>query len=302
MSKAPIALFVYNRPSHTRLTVEALIRNEGASDTDLYIFSDGPRNELAVEDVFATRKFINDLNGFKNVTIIECEHNKGLSNSIIDGVTHVISKHERVIVLEDDLVTSPFFLDYMNTALDLYKDDDRVGNIHGWVFPIKNRLPETFFRRGADCWGWATWQRAWKLFEKDGSTLLTELSNKRLLQKFDLNGSCRLSEMLKQQILGNNDSWAIRWHAKMFLLDKLCLYPGKSLIQNIGTDGSGRHGAMNNTFDVDLSSDRIVAKDIPIEECSFARKEIIRFYRSRRKKVFLRIFTAIYNTLKVKLN
>src|SRR5260370_30670471 len=121
----------------------------------------------------------------------------------------VLSQHERVIVLEDDIVVSPFFLSYMNGALSLYEDEPRVASIHAYVYPIKEPLPETFFLRGADCWGWATWRRGWELFNSDGRYLLSELRRRGLTQQFDLHGAYRSRKMLKPQIAGANDSLAV---------------------------------------------------------------------------------------------
>jgi len=175
MTQAPIALFVYNRPWHTQKTIEALKKNELADSSELIIFSDGPRNEQAKDKVLEVRNFIKTIIGFKNVKIIEREKNFGLANSIIAGVTEIINEYGKIIVLEDDLVTSPFFLMYMNNALNVYENDDMVASIHAYVYPIKDSLPETFFIRGVDCQGWGTWKRGWKIFEPDGQKLLSEI-------------------------------------------------------------------------------------------------------------------------------
>ncbi|HRU00618.1 MAG TPA: glycosyltransferase, partial [Victivallales bacterium] len=195
MKLAPIALFVYNRPWHTRQTVTALQNNELAAESELVVFSDGPKveknkektknNEEKVKEV---RDYIKSINGFKTVKIIERTQNLGLANSIISGVTEIVNQYGKIIVLEDDLVTSPHFLRFMNEALDLYEKEEDVISIHGYVYPIPD-LPETFFLKGADCWGWATWKRGWDLFEPDGKKLLRELKEKKLLKRFDFNGT-----------------------------------------------------------------------------------------------------------------
>ena len=145
MTYAPIALFTYNRADHTRQAVESLLRNSEAKDTDLFIFSDGPKNEKAAEGVKANREFIRTITGFKSITIIEREKNWGLANSLIAGITDVINKYGRVIVVEDDLTLSPFFLRFMNEALEKYKDDDRVSSISAYVYPSENEYPINFF-------------------------------------------------------------------------------------------------------------------------------------------------------------
>lgn len=238
---APIALFVYNRVDHTRRTVEALRRNPEASASELVVFCDGAKDEKSRATVADVRAFVRTIVGFKSVKVVEREQNLGLARSIIGGVTDTLKDAETVIVLEDDLVTSPFFLKYMNEALRLYRDDDRVASIHGYVYPITAPLPETFFLRGADCWGWATWRRGWALFRSDGAQLLRELDERGLARSFDLDGAYGNRRMLENQVRGKNNSWAIRWHASAYLANKLTLYPGRSLVVNIGTDDSGTH-------------------------------------------------------------
>src|SRR5437879_5375115 len=182
---APIALFAYRRLDHARRTIEALLANAEAASSDLIIFADAASTEAAEHEVAAVRRYLRGVSGFASVTIVERERNLGLANSIIAGVTEVIQENDRVIVVEDDVVTSPFFLRYMNEALEYYKDDERVASIHGYVYPIKQSLPESFFLRGADCWGWATWRRGWGLFNPDGRYLLSELHRRGLAEEFD---------------------------------------------------------------------------------------------------------------------
>ena len=172
MKLAPIVIFTYNRPWHTQQTVEALLKNEYASESDLIIFSDAPKNEAAKKGVEETRSYIRNITGFKSLRIIERDRNFGLANNIIDGVTSIVNEFGRIIVLEDDLLTSPYFLKFMNEALSLYEDEERVISVHGYIYPIKKSLPDTFFIKGADCLGWGTWKRGWDLFNSNGSELL----------------------------------------------------------------------------------------------------------------------------------
>ena len=244
---APIILFTYNRIAHTRETLKALALNSLSQDSDLIIYSDAARQESDIESVAEVRRYIRDITGFKSVTIIEREINFGLAPSIIDGVTQVCIQYGKAIVLEDDIVTSPYFLKYMNDALNYYNDNKQVASIHGYVYPIED-LPETFFLRGADCWGWATWQDRWSLFEADGSKLLNQLKATNLINRFDFDGTYKYSQMLEDQIKGTNNSWAVRWHATAFLNNQYTLYPGKSLVENIGNDGSGTHCETTNIF------------------------------------------------------
>jgi GT2 family glycosyltransferase len=188
---APITLFVYNRLNHTRQTVEALLRNELAAESEFFVFSDGPRSETDREKVLAVRSYLKTINSFKKVAVIERDKNFGLAESIIAGVTEIVNRYGRIIVLEDDMVTSPYFLKYMNDALEIYKDEEKVISIHGYIYPVRDKLPETFFLRGADCWGWATWKRGWDLFDPDGRKLLEQLQKRNLTRTFDFEIRCK---------------------------------------------------------------------------------------------------------------
>ncbi|MCX6712806.1 MAG: glycosyltransferase [Candidatus Vogelbacteria bacterium] len=251
-SPAPIALFVYNRLDHTRRTVEALAKNQLAKESDLFIFSDAAKDKAGTVRVTQIRDYIKNISGFRSVTIVERPENWGLAHSITSGVTELVEKFDRVIVLEDDLVTSPHFLSFMNDGLELYADTDTVAEIHGYVYPVDG-LPETFFIKGADCWGWATWKRAWKYYEPDGVKLLTELKKRRLTREFDFDGNYPYTMMLENQIMKVNDSWAVRWYASCFLAGKLTLYPGRSLVVNIGMDDSGENSTGTKIYEVSLS-------------------------------------------------
>jgi len=237
---APIVLFTYNRPDHTRKTLEALAANEYANESELFIYSDGPKNQDAIEKVQAVRSLIKNIHGFKSVTIIERDKNWGLAESIIDGVTNIVNKYGKIIVLEDDIITSPYFLKYMNDGLDIYENEERVVCIHAHQYPISpNGLPATFFIKGADCQGWATWNSSWSIFEKDANKLLKYILDNNLQYEFDINGSYPYTQMLKRQIDNKVNSWAIRWYASAFINNKYTLYPNKSIIYNIGFDYSG---------------------------------------------------------------
>lgn len=245
---APIALFVYNRPWHTKQTLNALVKNPLADQSDLIIFSDGAKTKNHIASVQEVRRYVNNITGFKSIRVVESTVNKGLANSIISGVSSILESSETIIVLEDDMVTSPYFLTYMNKALQLYENDEQVISIHAYIYPVKQKLPETFFLKGADCWGWATWKRGWNLFNPDGKYLLDQLKKRKLTNEFDFNRTYAFTRMLKNQIKGINDSWAIRWYASAFLLNKLTLYPGESLIRNIGNDSSGTHSWQEERF------------------------------------------------------
>jgi hypothetical protein len=277
---APIALFVYNRPDHTQKTIEALSRNELAKQSKLIVFSDGPRDKKDSLYVGQVRDYISTVKGFKSVSLITNKINKGLADSIIAGVTKALSDYDRVIVLEDDMVTSPLFLRYMNNSLDLYENDEEVISIHGYTYPVKESLSDYFFLKGADCWGWATWGRGWKMFEADGKKLFDELKRRNLLEEFDFGCTYPYTKMLKKQIAGKNNSWAIRWYASAFINEKLTLYPGKSYVQNIGNDASGTHSRVTNQFEIDKLNVNLPSGKIEISEDIRARRIISAYFRS----------------------
>lgn len=286
---APIALFIYNRLRHTMRTVESLQGNDFSADSDLFIFSDGPRTEADNEKILAVRDYCRTITGFKKVTLIERHENLGLAGSIISGVSEIITSHGQAIILEDDMITSPFFLRFMNEALEFYKSEERVCSIVGYLFPVRTKLPETFFLSGADCWGWATWKRGWELFEPDGRKLLDSLRAQKLTYRFDLDGTYDYTKMLLDQIAGNNDSWAIRWYASVFLKDRLTLYPGRSLIRNIGTDASGTHGDASSALDTEISLQPVRVEKIPLEQNEHARNAIKAFLGSLKPSLTRRV-------------
>ncbi|MBI4995400.1 MAG: glycosyltransferase [Rhodocyclales bacterium] len=241
---APVALFVCNRPEHTRRTVEALAANREASATELFVFSDAAKSAAAAAAVNEVRAYVRGITGFARVSLIERETNLGLARSIIEGVSRLCEDYGRVIVLEDDLVTSPHFLAFMNRALDLWQDEARIMSVCGYMYPVD--LPEgdqSFLLPVAHSWGWATWRDRWAEFDADGAGLLARLRTSGRMDQFDAFGPHSYTKMLTDQIAGRNDSWFIRWLASGFLAGKLSLYPRQSLVRNIGIDGSGVHCA-----------------------------------------------------------
>lgn len=287
MELAPVILFTYNRLWHTQQTIEALKRNVLASDTNLYIFSDGGKDSASWKKVKEVREYIHSVSGFKKVELIERTENYGLAQNIIKGVSHIVNIYNKVIVVEDDIVTSCFFLKFMNTTLDLYNDQEDVISIHGYMYPVEKDPPSTFFLRGADCWGWATWKRGWKYFEPDGKLLLDELICKKLVYEFDFNGSYPYTQMLKDQINGKNDSWAIRWYASAFLSNKYTLYPGGSLVKNIGNDSSGTHSGKSNSYEVSLANISDWEYPREVNENRAAKELIVKYFKANLRTNFL---------------
>lgn len=305
MTLAPIILFAYRRPDHLRRTLDALLSSPEAGQSDLFVFCDGARVPEDEPGVAGVRQMIQNLTGFKSIHKTLRDDNRGLAKSIISGVTEVLKSHECAIVVEDDLVVSPGFLAFMNAALDFYRDEPKVGSVCGYFYPVGGTLPKTFFLREADCWGWATWRRGWAHFEADGKKLLGGIESRQLSRKFDVQGSYPYVQMLQDQIAGKNNSWAIRWQASLFLADKLTLYPGKSLVQNIGFDGSGEHCGATSVFQVEMSKAEIPLKSIPIVENLEVETKLAVYFRnlqrpattgllSRFKNRVFRVVRALY--------
>lgn len=245
---APVVLFVYNRYEHTKRTVEALAQNYLAKETLLYIFSDGPKSEKDFDSIYKVRGFLDSLgsikDNFKDVVIEHAPSNKGLANSVIYGVTKIIETHKKVIVLEDDLLVTPDFLNFMNDSLNFYYNEKSIWSISGFNIPIK--MPrsynhDVYLSLRSSSWGWATWIDRWNTITWEESDYLQYIKQKKKLKAFNLGGR-DLSRMLIAQINNEIDSWAVKWCFNQFLQKKYTIYPVKSKVNNIGTDGSGTHG------------------------------------------------------------
>jgi hypothetical protein len=276
---APILLFAYNRPDHVQRCIASLQANTLSADSDLFIFSDAARTTADTDNVKAVREMTRRVTGFRSVTITERQENWGLARSIIDGVTTLVKRYGRVIVVEDDLVVAPYFLQFMNDALETYKDEERIGHIQACDFTKNPSLPDMFLIKWTGSWGWATWERAWRFFEPDGRKLLHELEDRKLTREFDFNGKYGFTRMLRRQIEGKNNSWAIRWNASLFLRDMLSLNVGRSLVANEGFDGSGTNCGGGGLYDSELWMQPLPVQSItPVVENLQARKVFEQYY------------------------
>jgi hypothetical protein len=256
---APIVVFAYCRPNHLKRVLDALAENSGAAQSRLMIYCDGAKSSADRLSVEATRTVARRAGGFAQVEIFERQSNRGLSNSIVSGVNEVCDRFGRAIVLEDDVVPTPFFLQYCNDALDRYADEERVLSIGCHTFTAGKDLPETFFLDVPDCWGWAVWDRSWKKFEPDGAALLAQISQRGLEARFDFDGTYPYTRMLRDQVRGANQSWVIRWYAYALLQQKLVLYPARAVTRNIGFDRSGTHGGAASGYPNVLAAERPIS-------------------------------------------
>lgn len=281
---APVALFVYNRPDHTRRTLEALARNRLVADTPLYVFADGAKPGASTADrerIAATRALVCSEPWSRQVTLIEASENRGLAASILAGIRHVLDEHDRVIVLEDDIVTSPGFLEFMNRGLELYANEPRVMHLSGYMYPLGLRSAGTVFLRVLSCWGWATWRRAWQHYDDNIDTHLARLDTPPRIRKFNIEGHADFHRQLLENRAGCIRSWAVRWYASWLAQDGLTLFPTQSLVRNIGHDGSGVHCHADARFDTPLA-DSVPVRRIPLRENISVRWRINEFYRSGR--------------------
>ena len=247
MPLAPVLLFTFKRFSHTKKTLEALEANYLADKTELFVVSDGPRNEEERVEVEQVRNLIRNRNWCKNVTLLVNETNRGLNDNFFDNISKIVNEHGKVIILEDDIYTSPYFLQYMNDALNLYEQEKKVMNISGFAFDWKtNRLPDSYFIASSSTWGWATWKDRWDLLIKDPGEIYKEVVKRNFQHRFTQNGSNPdYFSQLEMEVFGKKNIWDIKWYGTVMLNDGLSLYPNKSLVDNIGFDGSGTHYVAN---------------------------------------------------------
>lgn len=286
---APIALFVYNRPKHTERTVKFLKQNELATESRLFIFSDGPQTSADEEKVNEVREFIKKIEGFKSVEIITSKTNLGLANSVIAGVSRLTAAYGQAIVFEDDLISSPYTLTYFNEGLNRYRNEEKVMHIGAYMYVLNDTtLPDSFFYRAATSWGWATWERAWQHFEPNIDTLIKQFDAKKR-NEFSIEKTMNFWKQMQDFKKGKNNSWAIRWYASIFLKGGLTLNPSQSLVNNIGHDGTGVHSGMSDIYNVIINPKPITEFPTIIEENPVAYLAIKTFLQSRKGSMVSRI-------------
>lgn len=279
---APIVVFAYNRPDHLRKTLEALSKNDLADQSDLIIYCDGPKegaSEAQLSAIDEVRSVSHEKQWCKRVTVVESEQNKGLADSIVAGVTSAVEEYGRVIVLEDDIVTSKGFLRFMNDALDLYENDERVMHVSGYMYPHRGKLAETFFCALPLCWGWATWRRAWRFFDDDVQKWIDYYGDNGLWNKFNVFGGNILQKQLEDNAKGVIKTWFVKWHSSVLFHDGLALFPGRSLVNNIGMDGTGEHCSQNGSFFNPVLAEYVGVGRIPLQESRRGRNAIRHFYQ-----------------------
>jgi hypothetical protein len=283
---APICLFTYNRLSETQQTIEALKCNYLAAESELYIFSDGAKNEQIDAKVEGVRNYLHCITGFKSVNLIESNKNKGLANSIIDGVTMILEKYDSIIVVEDDLISSIYFLDFMNQALDFYQNEENIQSINGYSMSLIDKSNDIYFQIRPGSWGWATWKDRWKpeIFNKENLKIEINL-RKSILKKFKIKCGNDMPKMLLDSINNKNDSWYVRWVFDHFRNNHFSVFPTYSYIQNIGFNIEGTHCKGINTYtseliQVDKSAIKFLDFKTPEKKIT---KEFLNYFSLRHK-------------------
>lgn len=282
---APIIVFAYNRPLHLTQCIDSLLTNPECSESDLIIFVDGPKSLKDKSNVEQCISIAQEISGFRSVKVLPRLENLGLAQSIRRGISEIFLSYDKVIVFEDDIIAAKGALKFLNMGLDNYLEMEQVASIQLYQYPLNEYLSTPVFLRGADCWGWATWKDRWEKVNFVPDYLLNRLSPVR--KEFNLDGSARYFEMLEELAEGKIDSWAICWHASMYLENMVSLHPPISLCKNTGSDGTGVHASDIDYFEVDL--DNSTEWDFPkfAEEDANYRDMMSKFHKSLRRKAKL---------------
>lgn len=286
----PLAVFTYNRPRHARQLFQSLLNCARLEECAVYTFCDGARECEHAASVLASRQVVREFAArLNNARVIEREKNMGVDHSIVEGVSELCTQYGRVIVLEDDLILHPAFLDFMLQSLDRYSEDERVAQIAGFTFPIEMpHTPDSFFLPLTNSWGWATWKRAWDLFCWDTGPALAELgANSHLCARFDLDGAYPYYEMLRSTERDKTDIWDIRWYWQTFSADKLTLYPRQSLVWQNGFSEDATHtkvawpAGMQAPLDLFLKEqrDHLISFPLAVQADQSALQSLKRFLR-----------------------
>ena len=277
-----VAIFAFNRPQHLSNCLNSIAKNPNIESFSFVIFVDGPRNEKEKEKVERTIEVAKSYDNILKLEIVTNEKNLGLSRSLIGGINKILEETDKIIVIEDDLIVSKNFLDYMRKGLEKYELDQNVASIHGFTYDFLEETDASYFLRGADCWGWGTWKNRWDSVEWSSEKLAKELKEKKLESSFDLDGAYPYMKLLERQISGAVDSWAIRWHASMFIKNKLTLFPSRSLVENSGFDGSGTHtNQTNNVRKYEIDDIKIRKYPEEVAESFLIRRKFKKFLRRK---------------------
>lgn len=264
---APIVIFVYRRKIIKLL--ESLRKNKYAKESRLIIFSDGNKDNTDFDDVNEVRNSLKNIDGFRSIEIVEAKCNKGLANSIITGVTEVVTKYKKIIVLEDDLIVSNNFLEYMNEALSYYNNNSKIWSISGYSARLpclKKYKKDLYLSVRSSSWGWGTWFDRWQTIDWNSKAFISIKKDRKLKRSFELGGN-DMYLMLELQMLKKIDSWAIRWCFSQFLQNKYTVFPAESKVINNGfSDDKGTHNSgLSKQWDTDLNNHQIRFEKIEVD-------------------------------------
>ena len=290
---APIVLFVYNRPWHTEQTVESLKKNKLAAESDLIIYSDGARSEKDKYTVKKVRDFAEKITGFKSIQLIKRKHNFGLAGSVISGINEIFLNYNKVIAIEDDLISSKCFLEFMNEALKIYENDERIFSVSGYTFPFKipnEYIDDTFISYRSSSWGWGTWKDRWLKVDWEIKDYGEFKKDKNAQMIFNRGGE-DLTPMLHSQMNLKIDSWAIRWAYAHFKNNAYCLFPVHSKIKNVGTDSSGIHSDTTSKFDIMIDDEEESTRFN--KELALDNELVINLQKFNRPNLFRRIVNRL---------
>ncbi|MDB5024598.1 MAG: hypothetical protein JWP78_2353 [Mucilaginibacter sp.] len=302
MDLVPIILFAYNRPHYLLKTLQSLQRNAEAKDSILFIYCDGPKsdaNDSTLKQITQVHHIARREKWCGTVNVIISSKNKGLATSIIEGVTEIVNKYGKTIVLEDDLIVSQYFLKYMNYALDKYVHCDKVASVTGYNFPINlpkgTDFKETFFLKAISTLGWGVWKRSWDIFNNDAAFLLNEVRSRELNEEFNFGNTYPYVRMMKNVIRGKVSSWGVRWYASVFLSDMLTLFPSYSLVNHIGNEGTNVKADSTVFFGNSVYNEPIIDfEDRIIENKNYRNLLSSHFDKHNRRKLNLRNIRYYY--------
>ncbi len=290
---APIVLFGFRRPYELTLTLDALKANYLAADSDLYVFVDYPKKAEDLSKVMEVRKILDELTGFRSVYRDYAESSIGCASSIIRGISYVLERHPSAIIVEDDLITSPNFLDFMNQCLYQYANNRKVYSVAGYTFPFERPAgypADAYFIHRHSPWGWATWADRWQAIDWTVADY-EQFKNDKQAQKAFMEGGADLPRMLRRQIEGEIDAWDIRYGYSQYKAGGLTVYPTVSKVQNIGFGRDATHTDVYNRYKTQLDEGR---------ERSFNLPDTVRVtdYYHRKTLQQYSFATRLYNRLK----
>jgi len=295
---APVIVFAYKRKEELEKTITALSQCTLAEETDLFVFSDGSKTEKDIEKVMEVREYIQNITGFKKVTYFFSDKNKGLGKSIIEGVTKIFDHYASVIVLEDDLLASENFLQYMNSSLNHYQNENKVFSISGYNYPFKikkGEVNDVYFLPRPCSTGWGTWKNRWQGIDWEMKDFEEFSKDKKSIAEFKKGGT-DIFGMLKRQQAGKIDSWAIRWSYHQHKINALTAYPILSKIKNIGFSNDATNSNIYNKYasSFDMQHRESFTYPPTVQVDIFYQRQLLNFY-SIQSRIKNKILTYLCN-------